>query len=527
MRIYRKRGGGGNSPLLYLIGYAYNASELNAIFKTSNLSFFQLILYAYEQNKLEILLHHADGVFSLVLYDEDKIILANDRFGLKPLFIYTKAQNFAFANELKALLVLDFVDKSVDEKAFGMFMKFGHFLGSNTWFKYVKSLAPATLVEFNLHSKAITQKHYWTFGAVKKSEMSFENAVDRAYELFNEAIKKQVNLNFNPGVLLSGGGDSRLIVAAMNEIYPHYKPPTATFGVKNCLDFILAQKVCDIIGTKNHETIFDENLDWFNERKDFIYNFDCAHSMMHLHGCEFKDLFPSNSRVMVSGYLGDTIFGDSYLPPQNFQNKRANESFARLLYGEFAEFCEYKDSFFDIENTIPVQWLNRGKNFINMSVNVNLRQIVVRPFFDNKVVEFVASLPNEYFTNYKFYTHLALKHYPKFFKNLGRNSLKPLYTRKNLTYLLNKIKYKIDKKKRKFGFLPRVVESYTNYEKWINEEPVKSQIAEYLASKNAFYKAYQNELLTMVFLNKYRDFAEEILRLISVEIYFERMRKIL
>lgn len=521
--------GGGNNIHLALCGKCYNLDELNALFQTSCKTFFDIICHTYKQNRLTQLLNKADGCFNLALYDlkSQKLIIANDRFSLKPLYFYSHNENLAFAGELKSLLLLDFVDKSIDGDSFEMFMDLGYLLGSHTWFKYIKRLAPASMIEFHLPTKKISQKHYWTFAEIKQQNISFNEAVDKAYLLFLDAIKRQVDLELNPSVLLSGGSDSRLCLAAMSEIYPHYKPYTATFGVKNCLDFILAQKVCDCIGTKNNEFLF-ENIDWLNLRKEHLYSMDCAHSLMHLHGCEFKDIFPQESKLIVSGYLGDAVFGDSYLTESRFYNHRVNADIAEFYYGDFAEFSNYKDEYYNIANPLPIHWINRGSNFINMAVSadVNRSNIACRPFFDNKIIEFICSLPNEYLFGYKLYKHLALRHYPRFFKNIGRNSLMPLHINKGLSYRADKIKFKINKKLQKLGFIPKVIESYTDYEKWITQEPYKSQIKAYLSSKDAYYKRFSNERMNL-YVRKERDgYADKILKLVSIEIYFEKLRDI-
>ena len=526
--VYNSIGGGGNHIHLALCGKCYNLDKLNTLFQTSYQTFFDIICHAYKQNHLIELLNKVDGCFNFVLYDsqKQKLIVANDRFGLNPLYVYSHNSNFAFTGELKALLLLDFVDKSIDSDSFEMFMSLGYLLGSHTWFKHIKRLAPASIVECDLATKRQIQKHYWTFAEVKKENISFDNAVDKAHTLFKDAIKRQVDLELNPSVLLSGGSDSRLCLAAMNEIYPHYKPYTATFGVKNCLDFILAQKVCDCIGTKNNEFLF-ENIDWLNLRKECLYSMDCAHSLMHLHGCEFDDLFPHDSRLIVNGYLGDAVFGDSYLPDKRFYDTRVNAKIAEFYYGDYAEFSEYNDEYYNVENPLPLHWINRGSNFINMAVSTDVGRssIACRPFFDNKIIEFICSLPNEYLFEYKLYKHLVLRHYPKFFKHIGRNSLMPLYTNKGLSYRAYKIKFKINKKLQKLGFIPKVIESYTEYDKWITQEPYKSQIQAYLSSKDAYYKRFSNEIMNLYMQKEKDGYADKILKLVSVEMYFGGLSK--
>lgn len=521
--------GGGDNIYLALCGKCYNLDELNSLFQTSCKNFFDIICYSHRQNRLAELLNQTDGCFNFVLYDSknEKLIVANDRFGLKPLYIYTHNDNFAFCGELKALLLLDFMDKSIDSDSFEMFMSLGYLLGSHTWFKHIKRLAPASIVEYHLPTKKISQKHYWTFAEIKQENISFDEAVDRAYYLFKDSIKRQVGLELCPSVLLSGGSDSRLCLAAMSEVYPHYKPYTATFGVKNCLDFILAQKVCDIIGTKNNEFLF-ENIDWLNLRKEHLYSMDCAHSLMHLHGYEF-DLFPQESKLIVSGYLGDAVFGDSYLPDKKLYNQRVNDKIAEFYYGDFAKFSGYKDKYYDIANPLPLHWINRGSNFINMAVSSDTSKtnITCRPFFDNKIIEFIATLPNEYLFGYRFYKCLALRHYPQFFKHIGRNSLMPLHINKNLAYIADKIKFKINKKLQKLGFIPKVITSYTDYEKWITQEPYKSQINDYLSSKTAFYKRLSSEFANLDICKGRNDYADKILKLVSIEMYFEKLENYL
>ena len=101
----------------------------------------------------------------------------------------------------------------------------------------------------------------------------------------------------------------------------------------------------------------------------------------------------------------------------------------------------------------------------------------------------------------------------------------PLHINKNLTYIADKIKFKINKKLQKLGFIPKVITSYTDYEKWITQEPYKSQINDYLSSKAAFYKRFSNEI-TNTDMHKGQN-VDKILKLVSVEMYFEKLESCL
>lgn len=109
---------------------------------------------------------------------------------------------------------------------------------------------------------------------------------------------------------------------------------------------------------------------------------------------------------------------------------------------------------------------------------------------------------------------------------IGRNSLMPLYTKKDLRYRFNKIKFKLNKKLQKKGIIPQVIESYVDYDKWITQEPYKHQIKAYLSSKDAFYKRFSNEIVNLYVRKEQDGYTDKILKLISVEIYFEKIKNL-
>lgn len=158
-----------------------------------------------------------------------------------------------------------------------------------------------------------------------------------------------------------------------------------------------------------------------------------------------------------------------------------------------------------------------------VSSDTSKTNITCRPFFDNKIIEFIATLPNEYLFGYRFYKCLALRHYPQFFKHIGRNSLMPLHTNKNLAYIADKIKFKINNKLQKLGFIPKVITSYTDHEKWITQEPYKSQINDYISSKTACYKRFSSKFANLDICKGRNDYADKILKLVSIEMYFEKL----
>ena len=102
----------------------------------------------------------------------------------------------------------------------------------------------------------------------------------------------------------------------------------------------------------------------------------------------------------------------------------------------------------------------------------------------------------------------------------------PLRIKKDLRYRFNKIKFKLNKKLQKKGIIPQIIESYVDYDKWITQEPYEYQIKAYLSSQNAFYKRFSNEIINLYMLKEQNGYTDKILKLISVEIYFEKIQNL-
>lgn len=518
---------------IYIDGQCYNINEICSIYNINCKSFPELILYGYKNNLLDKILNKIDGVFHAVIYDQlnKKILVISDRWGLRPIYIYSKNDDFACGSDIKNLLQIDYTDSTPDKNSFNTFMEFEYILGNNTWFKYIKRLAPATILEFDIQSKKQIQRYYWTFAEISKRNISFDDAVDMAYQLFNKAMEKMVTSSEKYALLLSAGFDSRLIFASFIENFPDKIPYVYTFGVENCRDFITAEKICKIAGIKHNKYYF-ENTNWLSKRYNLLYDIDCACSIKHLHGIEFMQDIIKHAQISISGFLGDTIFGDGYLAkiPHTMYDKRSNKDLAESIYGDYAKYSMYDDEYFNIDNPLPLLWFNRGKNFINMPALVSINIEVLRPFFSNEIVEFIASIPNKYLENSKLYRYLVLKYYPKYFKTIPRNNENATYKTKDLIYRINKINHKLEDFYRKLTNR-KVIKSYADYEKWICEEPTQNKIRNLLKYSDSYYSMftaidYEKTVLEPHLQGKVNN-TDKILCIASVEIYFRYINNLL
>ncbi len=269
----------------------------------------EFILTSYLKDSLKENLKSIDGYFNAVIYDSkiNKIFLISDRYGMRMLYYYFKDGNFAWAGELKALLNLNFVDKTIDSKQINCFIDIGHLLEENTYHKNIKLIKPATILEYDISTKKMEEKYYWKWSQIRPQNISFDDAINQLGKLFIESVNKRFNPNQKIGIALSGGLDSRAIFAAVEKLHPEYIGYSYTFGTPNCLDINIAKEVINKSNWK-HETFIFDNKNWFNYRLKKSFCTDGMLNILHMHGCEFEDEVKDNIDFNLNGYLGDVFW---------------------------------------------------------------------------------------------------------------------------------------------------------------------------------------------------------------------------
>jgi asparagine synthase (glutamine-hydrolysing) len=203
-------------------GEIYNYRELRAELEARGHRFAsetdsEVILYAYREWGTDAM-ERLVGMFAFGLWDADReqLLLARDRLGIKPLYYHHGGQRLAFASEVKALLALPGVDRSLDPRAVASFFTFLWVPDPDTLIQGVRKLEPGSYALFR--DGKLTLRRYWDVplpepGAA--AEVTEAEAVDRLDALLAEAVRARLVSDVPLGAFLSGGVDSSLIVALM------------------------------------------------------------------------------------------------------------------------------------------------------------------------------------------------------------------------------------------------------------------------------------------------------------------------
>ncbi|MGH9333949.1 MAG: asparagine synthase (glutamine-hydrolyzing), partial [Vicinamibacteria bacterium] len=166
----------------------------------------EVVIHGYEAWGMEKLLSRLRGMFAFALWDRRarKLVLARDRFGIKPLYCAWKGDTLLFASEVGALAASRLVDLEPSDKALSAFLALGSIPSPETALKAVSSIPAAHYVEVS--NEGERSKRYWEpFGGDGREE-----AVPA---LLREAVEMHLVSDVPLGVFLSGGIDSASLVA--------------------------------------------------------------------------------------------------------------------------------------------------------------------------------------------------------------------------------------------------------------------------------------------------------------------------
>jgi asparagine synthase (glutamine-hydrolysing) len=203
-------------------GEIYNYKELRAEllgkgheFRTNSDT--EVIIHGYKEWGTDVF-NHLNGMFGLAIWDvpNERLVVARDAMGIKPVYYRIADGRLTFSSEIRAILAAEESKPEVDPMAVNLFLRFRYTPSPYTILKGVRKLAPGTLLVVE-REKCLEQRWYnfvpTPFAGPKKDE----EAVGELLQLYKSAVQRHLLSDVPVGILLSGGIDSGLLLALMNE----------------------------------------------------------------------------------------------------------------------------------------------------------------------------------------------------------------------------------------------------------------------------------------------------------------------
>ena len=215
----------------------------------------EVIVHAYEQWG-DACLDHLDGMFALALWDgrAERLVLARDRFGKKPLLYFADGARLAFASEFEALLCVPGLSRDIDTEALGTYLAYMAIPAPRTIYQQVKKVPPAHALCRDREGLCV--RRYWTLSFEPKAAIGEDAAVEQVQHLLRAAVRKRLVSEVPLGAFLSGGVDSSAVVALMAELSNR---PVKTFSIgfdqPQYDELPHARRVADAFGCEHHEFV--------------------------------------------------------------------------------------------------------------------------------------------------------------------------------------------------------------------------------------------------------------------------------
>ncbi len=267
----------------------------------------EVIVHQYEEDGASCVKQFV-GMFAFALWDAERrqLLLARDRFGVKPLYVAESGAKLAFASEIKALRTLQWVDAAWNAAGLAAYLSLNFTPGDLTAFRGVRKLSPGTT---EVWTRATSQPHairntYWAPRQARLDgpQPSLAAARDRVSELLKDSVRLRLRSDVPLGAFLSGGIDSSCVVALMKQCgAPDIRTFSIGFEDAKYDESTYASAVATALGT--------------------------THRSMTVTGSDAQELLGTLATF-------DDPFGDTSAIPTYFVSRLARESVTVALSGD-------------------------------------------------------------------------------------------------------------------------------------------------------------------------------------------------
>ena len=431
----------GNQPMLdpqlglalVFNGTIYNHPELRQQLEAKGHQFFstgdtEVILKAYAEWGKDCVKRFL-GMFAIAIWDlkAKTLFVARDRMGIKPLYYQFNNDGFRFASNTQALLATPGIDTALDSAALhNLFTLHAVVPAPRTILKGIRKLEPAHSLLINEKGEQ-TLERYWELDATRPNE-KIDDAewIERIHEALRIAVKRRNNISDVPvGVLLSGGLDSSLLVALLDEIGIE-DIRTFTIGFddqpeEKGSEYEYSDAVVERFNTKHHK-FHIPNEQTLTRLPEAIANM--AEPMFGQDAIGFyllSEKVSEHVKVVQSGQGADEVFGGYFWYPQMQEAKGSTlERFSPYYFDrdhtEMAEMLtpQYISRDFTSELMKDLLEAPKADEFIDAVLRADTTTLIVDdpvkrvdnmtmawglearvPFLDHELVELAARMPPE------------------------------------------------------------------------------------------------------------------------------------
>jgi asparagine synthase (glutamine-hydrolysing) len=281
------------------------------------------------------------GMFAVAVWRnrEKRLVLARDRMGIKPLYLYQQRGELYFGSELKAIFEHPNIPRELDRDAVEDFLALNYVPAPRTLVKGVTKLPPGHFLEYR--AGRVRVEDFWKLRFEPQPDMRLEAATERLDFLINDAVREQMTADVPLGVWSSGGIDSSTVLhyAAMASARP-LQTFSVGFDSPSCDESRYFREMAARYGTDHHEVEIRPDDELIHAIEDLSYYSDEPGADAGALPVWFlSKMTARHVTVALSGDGGDELFGGylTYMADRMSRPMRAIPARVRRMMQSTAE----------------------------------------------------------------------------------------------------------------------------------------------------------------------------------------------
>jgi asparagine synthase (glutamine-hydrolysing) len=269
----------------------------------------EVLVHLYEEMGAKMV-DELRGMFAFAIWDEraERLTIARDRLGIKPLYYWVTEGGIAFASELRSFLALPDFPRRIDEGAVREYLALGYVPDGSCIFRGVRKLPPAHRLTWDA-DQGVAIERYWTAVRPEIPVRDEREAVEELRRLLGDAVHSHLESDVRLGAFLSGGIDSSTVVAEMTRLSDsRVETFSIGFEEEEFNEAPHAASVARALNTKHTELIVRPDADALIEQLVRTYDEPFGDSSA-LPTMLVSQLARQHVTVALSGDGGDELFG--------------------------------------------------------------------------------------------------------------------------------------------------------------------------------------------------------------------------